>query len=178
VPPDDIDAMIIFDTNGDGVFNELDRVVFSLAPGSPSLNMIPGNSGPAAAADLFVATPGQPPMLYVPAAAFGLGYPSDNIDALDLVLCDDPLDCAARYGIRALKGDLNCDNAVNFGDINPFVLALSNPGQYHNAFPGCFIQNGDINRDGAVNFGDINPFVALLTGGAGPARSFGSASAR
>lgn len=25
-------------------------------------------------------------------------------------------------------GDLNCDEAVNFGDINPFVLALSNPG--------------------------------------------------
>ncbi len=62
-------------------------------------------------------------------------------------------------------GDLNCDGAVNFADINPFVLALSNPSAYEATFPDCDIMDGDINEDGTLNFGDINPFVALLTGG-------------
>ncbi len=62
-------------------------------------------------------------------------------------------------------GDLNCDGAVNFADINPFVLALSNPAVYQQQFPNCNLMNGDVNGDGAVNFADINPFVALLTGG-------------
>ena len=61
------------------------------------------------------------------------------------------------------KGDLNCDGPVNFGDINPFVLILTNPQQWQQTFPGCPLSNGDINADGSVNFGDINPFVALLT---------------
>ncbi|MEW6200281.1 MAG: endonuclease/exonuclease/phosphatase family protein [Planctomycetota bacterium] len=60
------------------------------------------------------------------------------------------------------KGDLNCDGRVDFGDINPFVLALSNPAGYQVLYPGCPLLNGDINSDGRFDFGDINPFVALL----------------
>jgi hypothetical protein len=60
-------------------------------------------------------------------------------------------------------GDLNCDGFVDFGDINPFVLALTNPAAYRTLYPHCNIMNGDINRDGVVDFGDINPFVWLLT---------------
>jgi hypothetical protein len=63
-----------------------------------------------------------------------------------------------------LAGDLNCDGSVNFGDINPFVLILTNPGTWQTTYPGCPMANGDINGDGAMNFGDINPFVALLAG--------------
>jgi hypothetical protein len=63
-----------------------------------------------------------------------------------------------------LRGDLNCDGTIGFGDINPFVLRLANPDGYHAAYPTCPDANGDINADGTVNFGDINPFVALLTG--------------
>ncbi len=62
-------------------------------------------------------------------------------------------------------GDLNCDGTIDFGDINPFVLALSSPAGYLAAFPDCEILNADINGDGTVSFGDINPFVALLSGG-------------
>lgn len=62
-----------------------------------------------------------------------------------------------------LPGDLNCDGVVNFDDINPFVLALSNPAAYGQQFPNCNILAGDINGDGRVDFADINPFVALLT---------------
>ena len=62
------------------------------------------------------------------------------------------------------KGDLNCDGVVNFGDINPFVLALSGQAAYVAQFPTCYWYNADCNSDGQVNFADINPFVALLSG--------------
>jgi hypothetical protein len=62
-------------------------------------------------------------------------------------------------------GDLNCDGVVNFDDINPLVLALSDPAGYQAAYPDCNILNADCNADGVVNFDDINPFVAILSGG-------------
>ncbi|MEW6250414.1 MAG: hypothetical protein AB1716_07190 [Planctomycetota bacterium] len=65
---------------------------------------------------------------------------------------------------RYLLGDLNCDGAVDFDDISPFVLALSDPAGHATAYPGCPISNGDVNGDLAVDFDDINPFVALLAG--------------
>jgi len=64
-----------------------------------------------------------------------------------------------------LIGDLNCDGVVNFGDINPFVLALANPDAYAAAYADCEILAADINGDGVVDFRDINAFVQLLTGG-------------
>jgi hypothetical protein len=62
-------------------------------------------------------------------------------------------------------GDRNGDSVVNLGDIDPFVLALSDPAGYRIAFPDCDILDGDCNGDGLVNFADIDPFVALLSGG-------------
>jgi hypothetical protein len=62
-------------------------------------------------------------------------------------------------------GDLNCDGVVDFGDINPFVLFLSNYDTWLETYEDCPPENGDINGDGLYpDFGDINPFVALLTG--------------
>jgi DNA-binding beta-propeller fold protein YncE len=69
----------------------------------------------------------------------------------------------ANFAWNAL-GDLNCDGVVNFDDINPFVVALSDPAAYQAAYPSCNIMNGDCNGDGFVDFDDINPFVALLSG--------------
>jgi len=69
-----------------------------------------------------------------------------------------------RGVVRGLKGDVNCDGQVNFLDINPFVLLLTNPAAWQAQYPNCPMSNGDINGDGLVNFADINPFVALLTG--------------
>jgi hypothetical protein len=61
-------------------------------------------------------------------------------------------------------GDMDGDGIVGFGDINPFVLALSNPQLYKDTFN--LDQNivGDINQDGVCDFGDINPFVSMLSG--------------
>jgi len=62
-------------------------------------------------------------------------------------------------------GDLNCDVVTNFGDINPFVLFLSNFGLWQTTYAGCNALNGDVNGDALYpSFADINPFVALLTG--------------
>ncbi len=61
------------------------------------------------------------------------------------------------------RGDLNCDGQVDFGDINPTILALTDAAGYHAAFPDCNISNADVNLDGQVSLADINPFVQLLT---------------
>jgi hypothetical protein len=83
---------------------------------------------------------------------------SDQVDvtSLDNVTLQTPLSAA---------GDVNCDGVVNNFDIDPFVLALTNPSSYAAAFPDCDINNADVNADGAVNNFDIDPFVACLTQG-------------
>lgn len=59
-------------------------------------------------------------------------------------------------------GDLDCDGCINFGDVNPFVLALTDADGYAAQYPGCDRMRADVNDDGLVDFGDINPFVQLL----------------
>ncbi len=61
-------------------------------------------------------------------------------------------------------GDLNCDGLKNNGDIDPFVLAVTDPLTYAAQYPGCDIMNADCNGDGLLNNGDIDAFIALLTG--------------
>ncbi|MGE0481465.1 MAG: hypothetical protein AB7Q17_13435 [Phycisphaerae bacterium] len=69
-----------------------------------------------------------------------------------------------RIPAQNLPGDMNCDGVVNNFDIDPFVLALTDPAAYAAAFPDCDINNADVNDDGDVNNFDIDPFVVLLTG--------------
>ncbi len=61
-------------------------------------------------------------------------------------------------------GDLNCDGLVNNGDIDPFVLAVTDPVLYASNFPSCDIMLADCNGDGLVNNGDIDAFVAIIGG--------------
>jgi hypothetical protein len=63
-----------------------------------------------------------------------------------------------------IPGDLNCDGLLTFDDINPFVLALSDPVAYEAQYPHCHLANGDCDFDFDVDFDDINYFVALLSG--------------
>jgi hypothetical protein len=62
------------------------------------------------------------------------------------------------------SGDLNCDGLVDFDDINPFVLMLSDPDAWQAQYPTCDWRNGDCDGNGFVDFDDINRFVALLSG--------------
>ncbi len=85
------------------------------------------------------------------------GYLGDTGEGTLTITCD---------GGAPLTGDMNCDGTVDFGDINPFVLYLSNFAAWQATFPGCNPANGDINGDGSYpSFDDINPFVALLSQG-------------
>ena len=66
-------------------------------------------------------------------------------------------------------GDTNCDGQFNGGDIDPFFLALIDPGVWQTRFPLCdLLCVADINRDGAVNGGDIDPFFLALGRGRCP----------
>lgn len=67
------------------------------------------------------------------------------------------------YASAGLLGDMNCDGVVNNFDIDPFVLALTDPDGYAASYPDCDITLGDANGDGAVNNFDIDAFVGLLT---------------
>jgi len=84
-------------------------------------------------------------------------------------LTEAGLDAVVIYdracGLEAMLGDLNCDGALNVFDIDPFVLALTEPAAYAAAYPDCDANRADCNRDGNVNVFDIDPFVQLITGG-------------
>ncbi len=86
-------------------------------------------------------------------------------DALDLANCDGSdwcLDCNNNGTIDECDGichgDANCDNQVDFGDINGFVAALVNGIYCDGTGLNC-----DMSCNGSVGFEDINPFVAVLT---------------
>jgi len=53
-----------------------------------------------------------------------------------------------------LLGDVNLDEAVNFGDISPFIAVLAANG---------FQAEADIDGSGTVDFSDISPFIVLLS---------------
>jgi hypothetical protein len=106
---------------------------------------------------------------YYGGSSFALGICGRALAALSL-WADNPYNAPRTQGVMfaagaGCPGDLNCDGAVDFGDINPFVLYLSNFSSWQAAYPGCPAENGDISGDGTYpSFADINPFVALLSG--------------
>ncbi|MCC7203704.1 MAG: S8 family serine peptidase [Phycisphaeraceae bacterium] len=72
------------------------------------------------------------------------------------------------WSAQPVLGDLNGDGLVNVQDINPFVLALADAGQFALTYPNVLLAlTGDMSGDGLVDVQDINPFVALLAGSAG-----------
>lgn len=100
------------------------------------------------------------------AGVYGGGGGALDVAAMDLYANGSSPVYYDDFDLRpVLRGDLNCDGAVGFGDINPFVKRLSAPAAYAEAFPLCADANGDLNANGTVGFDDINPFVALLSGG-------------
>jgi len=61
-------------------------------------------------------------------------------------------------------GDLNCDCNIDGWDIQPFVLALTDPAGYAQQYPNCDRMLADCNGDGGVDGFDIQAFVDLLVG--------------
>ena len=62
-----------------------------------------------------------------------------------------------------VAGDMNCDGRVNGLDIDPFVLALTDPNSYVSQYPDCDIMQADLNNDGSVNELDVRCFNARST---------------
>ena len=61
-------------------------------------------------------------------------------------------------------GDLNGDDRVNFSDLTPFVVALTDVPTYEAMYPGLDrLARCDASGDGACNFSDLTPFALLLT---------------
>ncbi len=82
-------------------------------------------------------------------------YPGWNIDDLEIWgLAPPPL------------GDMNCDGAVNFDDIDGFVTAMVGEEGYYAEYPDCNYWYADTNSDDFVNFDDIEDFVTAIVGGA------------
>ena len=64
------------------------------------------------------------------------------------------------------RADCNGDGSINSLDIDPFVEALVNPGQFNIDHDLIMWQCvADINCDGSMNSLDIDPFVQCLTSG-------------
>lgn len=72
-----------------------------------------------------------------------MGISDNDILALDVI----------GYDVACALGDLNQDGDVNFSDISPFIVILTN---------GGFLKAADTNQDGEVNFFDISPFIVLI----------------
>ena len=87
-------------------------------------------------------------------------YPNNSITEAGI----DAFSVSALVCSPPHLGDVDCDGTTDFADINPFVLALSNPAGYAQQYPDCPLENRDMNMDGQLDFGDINPFVVLLAG--------------
>jgi len=87
-------------------------------------------------------------------------YHGWQVDAVEItagqIVCDFTLPYA--------PGDLNCDSQVDGFDIQPFVVALTDPAAYHAAHPDCTPRLADVNQDGLADGFDIQPFVGLLVG--------------
>jgi hypothetical protein len=111
--------------------------------------------------DDWLAVPGLAPS---PRAALGLAYNAQRRAVMMFGGQVGPTEFdSATFGYGwPCRGDMNCDGAVDFDDINPFVTALVSPASYNAQYPDCYWFSGDCNLDGTVDFDDINPFVGLL----------------
>jgi hypothetical protein len=78
------------------------------------------------------------------------------------------------WEISVCRGDFNNDQAVGYGDLNPYIVARNSPADYAAWFPGLGgtyasdylgasrLWHGDTNCDGTWNSSDDNPFVARI----------------
>lgn len=89
-------------------------------------------------------------------------YIPDDCDIAEGTSADDDGNGVPDECENALLGDLNCDEQVDFDDINPFVLALSGQAAYEAVWPDCAWLLADCDQNGDVDFDDINAFVALM----------------
>ena len=70
------------------------------------------------------------------------------------------------WHITCAKGDMNNDVVVSMFDIDPFVLALTDPNEYAGVFfglDGSMVYHADCDCSGKFDNFDIDPFILRLT---------------
>jgi hypothetical protein len=107
---------------------------------------------------------GDSPVITIDVAPEVVGAAWTESDGFDLDATLVRRACADS-NVFGTAGDMNCDGAINFDDIDPFVLALTGQAAYEAAYPNCNWLNADTDGDGTVTFDDIDGFVAVLAGG-------------
>lgn len=86
----------------------------------------------------------------------GVALPTEaGVDRFEVT----PIDCGAP---DFEPGDMNCDGTINPFDIDGFMLAISDPGDYPLSYPNCDMNLADIDGNGTINPFDIGPFLDLL----------------
>lgn len=99
---------------------------------------------------------------------YGTGLPTAAVIDLVLEPARSRITCSTQgrgvWSVRvALPGDMNGDGTVDNFDIDPFVLAVTDPQAFAAAFPDVdALLAGDTNDDGVLNNFDVDSFVALL----------------
>ncbi len=81
------------------------------------------------------------------------------------VLVSNPCGATASSGATVAvrtRGDANCDGAIDFFDIDAFLLALFDAPAYAAAYPQCNSGLADLNADLSIDFFDIDPFIECL----------------
>ncbi len=71
-----------------------------------------------------------------------------------------------KYAYAVLVGDMDRNGKTDTDDINPFILAITDPNGYQAMYGLDPNLIGDCDSSGNMDTDDINPFVALITGGA------------
>jgi fibronectin-binding autotransporter adhesin len=87
-----------------------------------------------------------------PGKEFRLDYNANDISLIVVVPTPPP-------------GDMDCDGNSSTLDVEPFVLALTDPVQYAQQFPTCNPLNGDMNQDAILDGADIAQFINCLIHG-------------
>jgi hypothetical protein len=151
-PQDEVDALAVWDRNGDmQAAPGVDYAIFSLAPGSPTLVQM----GFSPADVLATAFTGAVPKLYVPAAQLGL-LPTDNIDGLDVEPFAGPASVEVWEEIieEPLIGDYNDNGVVDAADYVMWRETFRGPG----IPPPSLVADGD--GDGDVDEHDYEVWRA------------------
>ena len=58
---------------------------------------------------------------------------------------------------------MNCDGAVNAGDVVPFTQAMLDPAAYQAAHPTCNMNGADVNADGFIDGRDVQALTQKIT---------------
>ena len=137
---DDLDGLCL-EESGDSAYGSSDRLLFSLAPGSPTLVEIGAGPGD-------ILRPGMPPRVAHRAGDLGLAA-GDNVNALS---------CGASLLATRGSGDANCDGATNSIDA---TLLLQHIAGLLNAIP-CEDQ-ADVNG-GGIDSTDVTLILQFEAG--------------